>query len=121
MKRFGRPRETRLRSARDFARVYEAQHKAGDRHLLVFAAPNDLGLTRCGTSVSRKHGGAVRRNRLKRLLREAFRLEGPDLPPGLDLVLIPRQDSGATLADYRHSLSTLVEKLARRLAREEQR
>ncbi|MEX0701326.1 MAG: ribonuclease P protein component [Planctomycetales bacterium] len=119
MKRFGRPPQTRLRSSVEFARIYDAKQKAGDGHLLVFAARNELGLARCGVSVSKKHGGAVRRNRLKRLLREAFRLERPELPAGLDLVLIPRQDSGATLADYRRSLRNLAQKLARRMPREE--
>jgi ribonuclease P protein component len=104
-----------LRSTREFQRVYALQRRAGDGHLLVFAALNELGWTRFGLSVSRKHGGAVKRARLKRLLREAFRLSQHDLPPGLDLVLIPRQNSGATLDDYRDSLVRCARKLARRL------
>ncbi len=109
-------KQNRLRKPAEFERVYAQRQRAGDGHLLLFAALNDCGQTRFGLSVSRKHGGAVRRNRLKRLLREAFRLSQHDLPAGLDLVLIPRQQSGATLDDYRHSLVRLANKLSRRFA-----
>ena len=105
----------RIRRSQDFARVYEEKQRAGDEHLLVFGLRNDLGITRFGLSVSKKHGGAVKRARLKRLLREAFRLSQHELPAGLDLILIPRQNSGATLADYRESLQRAATKLDRRL------
>ena len=112
---FSFPKSAKLRRPADFAAVYADQCRAGDGHLLVFARRNGQSETRCGLSVSKKHGNAIRRNRLKRLLREAFRLTRHDLPTGLDLILIPRKDSGATLDDYCESLRRLVGKLDRRL------
>jgi len=107
------PAWRRLRHQRDFERVYAAGCRAGDRRLLVFA---DVGGesrgTRFGLSVSKKHGNAVCRGRLKRLLREAFRLQQGDLPEGLDLVLIPRQGNVPTLEDLKVSLLKLAGKLA---------
>lgn len=59
--------------------------------LHVFPRASD-GSTRLGLSVSRRVGGAVERNRVKRLLREAFTREGERLPPGTDVVLVARRD-----------------------------
>jgi ribonuclease P protein component len=109
------PRSARLRSKRDFDRVYAVRCKAGDGVLLVFGAANELGLSRLGLSVSRKLGGAVVRNRLKRLLREAFRLERERLPRGLDFVVIPSAADRASLPAYRESLARMSRKVERRL------
>lgn len=108
-------REQRIRSGKDFDRAYNHKQRAGDQHLLIFAVINGLPHTRIGLSVSRKHGNAVRRSKIKRLLREAFRLSQHALPEGLDLVVIPRQNSGAELADYQKSLKYLAKKIARRI------
>lgn len=97
--------------------MYAARCRAGDGQLLVYAdVGNEQRGTRFGLSVSRKHGNAVRRGRLKRLLREAFRLQQHDLPAGLDLVLIPRQGGDPTLEDLKRSLLELSKKLAAKVA-----
>lgn len=104
-----------VRRGADFERIYAQQCRGSDQHLLIFGDRNDLGYTRIGLSVSKKHGSAVCRNRLKRLLREAFRLSQHELPSGLDLILIPRQGIKSTLADYRQSLVRSAKYIARRL------
>lgn len=114
------PKTVHLRSGKDFDRVYALKCKAADGVLLLFVARNELGVTRIGLSVSKKHGGAVQRNRLKRWLREAFRLERHLLPAGFDLIAIPLAAERASLAAYRQSLPTLLQRLSRRIERADQ-
>src|SRR5579883_2075110 len=84
------PQALRLKTPAEFKRVYDRKRSAADGRLVVYACENGLPHSRLGLSVSRKVGGAVVRNRYKRLFREAFRLTRRDLPAGVDLVLIPR-------------------------------
>ena len=109
-----------LRRPSDFKRVYDRRRAASDEWLLVYACENGLPHLRLGCSVSRKVGGAVQRNRLRRLYREAFRLTKHELPPGFDLVLIPRQPNDPKLEQLKASLVRLVGQLASKLAREAQ-
>ena len=103
---FGRAK--RLRRQRDFQRVFRGRWSAADRHVTVYVAPNGLGHVRLGIPVSRKFGNAVRRNRVKRLIREAVRLEQMSIEPGFDLVCIPRPGQDAELAQYRRSIRQLA-------------
>ncbi len=90
---------------------------ASDGNLLVFGAVNGLPHCRLGLSVSRKVGGAVLRNRWKRLIREAFRTSRSRLPEGLDLIVIPRKKDEPELCQIQNSLGDLAHRIARRLAR----
>ena len=85
-----RPRQ-RLRNPSDFRRVYDARKTWHGAAVVIFFRPNGVSFSRVGLSVSRKHGPAAKRNRLRRVLREAFRLSQADVPAGFDFVLIPRQ------------------------------
>lgn len=72
---------------------------------------NDLGYTRMGTAVTKRGRTAVVRNHLRRMLREAFRLERPTLPAGLDIVLLPpRRTRALVLTATRESLRRVCEK-----------
>ena len=87
-------RRGRITRSGDFDMVYRRGRSAANRHLVVYAfAREDRppgSPARLGLSVSRKVGGAVERNRVKRVLRERFAALQPGLPGGIDVVVIAR-------------------------------
>jgi ribonuclease P protein component len=107
-----------LQRPADFRRVYERRRSVSDGWLIVYARENGLPHLRLGLSVSRKVGGAVQRNRLRRLYREAFRLTRHEMPVGLDLVLIPRRPEPPPLEELKEALPRLVRNVGLRLERE---
>ena len=108
------PKSLHLRKPAEFAAVYDARVRDARGPLLIYAKPNDLGHPRLGLSTSRKVGTAPRRNRIRRLLREAFRLMQHDFPRGYDLVVVVRPHEPLMLADYQRILAATVAKLHRR-------
>ena len=102
----------RLRKGADFQRVRALKQSWAHPLLVLYAAPNDLDVTRVGISVSKRIGKAVTRNRVKRRIREAVRPLLPNLPPGRDLVFIAR--SAMADADFQQ-LSQAVETLLGRV------
>jgi ribonuclease P protein component len=97
------PRRKRRRLSRsgEFDRVYREGRSHASRYLVLYSFPR--GRTgedpRLGVSVGRKVGGAVDRNRVKRLLREAFWAQAEALPEGHDFVIVARPDAGGLAAD----------------------
>ena len=92
----GARRRRRLSRSGEFERVYREGRSHASRYLVVYAFPRgEAGdPPRLGVSVGRKLGGAVERNRVKRLLRDAFWAAAEELPPGHDFVIVARPDAG---------------------------
>lgn len=120
-------RRHRLGHKREFDAVYGAKVRKHSGALTVFALPNELGHHRLGLSVPKRVGSAPRRNRVKRCLREAFRLLQAEIPVrdgrGYDLIVAVRPHEGLTEPEYRELLLRLVLQLdaewAKRARREE--
>lgn len=90
-------RRRRLSRSGEFDRVYRDGSSHATRYLVLYRFPRkseETGEVRLGVSVSRKVGGAVERNRVKRTLREAFWGLADQFPPGHDFVLVARPEIG---------------------------
>jgi len=116
-----RPKRGRLSRSAEFERVYRQGRSFGNRYLVLHAFPRtDAGELsegpRLGLSVSRKVGGSVERNLVKRLLREAFSGIAPSLPLDADIVVVARPDAlelaeGRGLEGMQEALAELTTRL----------
>jgi ribonuclease P protein component len=107
-------RDEHIRQRADFQQVYKSGFRLNGRFSTIFLLPNNHGVGRLGIAATKKLGGAVQRNRAKRLIREVFRHN--KIAPGSDVVVVPRRgllETSLTIleADY---LSTLERRLRQR-------
>jgi len=107
----GLPRDSRVVRRSDYDAVYREGRRRSSREFTVFVRANGLEFSRFGWSIKRALGTAVRRNRIRRRLREILRLHRQEISPGWDIVIHPR--SSAATADF----SALAEELLRLIPR----
>jgi ribonuclease P protein component len=92
------PREARLVRRSEYDAVYREGRRRTSREFTVFLRPNGLENSRFGWSIKKALGNAVRRNRIRRRLREMLRLHRQEIAPGWDVVIHPR--SSAATAEF---------------------
>jgi ribonuclease P protein component len=101
----------RIRRRADFQHVYQHGLRIRSRYATLFVLANSLEVGRLGIAATKKLGGAVDRNRAKRLIREVFRRN--KIASGFDVIVVPKRellDASLTVleADYRRSLERSV-------------
>lgn len=107
-----------LRRSADIERVFAQKRSASDHLLVVFVAENQLKWSRLAVSISKRNiRRAVDRNRVRRRIRECYRIMKSDLPPGLDIVCVARTGALRAKNELRESLRVLIAKAARKSPR----
>jgi ribonuclease P protein component len=102
---------TTLKKNKEYRTVYSRGKSVADRHLVIYFLANNLEYCRFGFTVSKKVGNAVTRNRIKRLLKEACRLNSTSFTGGFDLVLVARRSiAGLEYKQVEESLLKLLRK-----------
>ncbi len=113
----GGDRASRLSSATEYQRVFARRMRTDLGFITIHAALNELAHARLGLSIGSRVGNAVRRNRVKRLVREAFRLSYAQLPTGVDFVISARAHDDRPLNEYKAALVEQAKRLDAQLRR----
>jgi len=102
-------KKERLLNRSDFVNLNRSGKRYQTKHFVVLLKPNGLGIRRLGVTVTRKTAKAVKRNRIKRLIREFFRLNKGKLVQGHDFVIIAKKDaSGLNLTMVTEELGAVI-------------
>ena len=100
--------ENRLKKEKDFKLVFNKGKRLFSSNLSVVFFPSDM--IKVGFAVGKKHGGSVKRNRIKRLLRESFRSFIPLLGQNFFFVFIPKVKEEYTLNEFKESMGYIFKK-----------
>ena len=109
-RQFGYPQGMRLRKRKDYTACYAGGRKYHTAHFIVFVEQTGSA-RKTGMAVSRRVGGAVVRNRMKRLLREFFRLHGALLPPLANICVVVKKADGMSFQQAAGELVSLFSRL----------
>ena len=82
----------RLRKNMEFKKVYSVGKNYWNRNFVLYAKKNKLDETRVGFTITKKHGNAVIRNKIRRRMKEIYRLKLGNIKSGYDLILIPKKN-----------------------------
>lgn len=108
-------KERRVRRRGEFTRIMRRGSCAADGTLVLFAAPSSADRhSRLGVTIPRRTGGAVIRNRWKRLIREAYRTQRHAIPAGYDYIIRPKKDAQPSWKAIERSVPRLAQKAVRR-------
>ena len=104
--------DERIRRRADFQQLYKHGIRVHGRYTTLFILPNKLDVARLGITATRKIGGAVRRNRAKRLIREVFRRNR--IAAGFNIVVVPKRELlDATLTTLEVEYRSILERRLR--------
>lgn len=90
---FSFPKKKRILNRSDFVNLNRSGKRHYTEHFNIISKQNKFGITRLGVTVRKKTGNAVKRNRVKRLIREYFRLNHSFFPQGYDIVIAAKKDA----------------------------
>lgn len=107
---FSFPKRYRIRKRKEFQKIYAEGKRVSGKYLIIHFIPNELGHPRLGITVTKKCGKSVARNRWKRLIREAFRLNKHRIPSWDIVVTVKRGYKPPKLKDVEEDLLEIVEK-----------
>ena len=114
MSKYAYTKTDRLRKRTEYLTVSQLGRKVQSQHFLAYYRPNNENASRLGITVTKRIGNAVARNRIKRIVREYFRLNQKEDQPYLDINIIAKKHAiEQTSAILFHSLSDLFEKMKR--------
>jgi len=90
---FSFPKSEKILNRADFVKLNRSGKRLYTKHFTLIIKKNGQGVTRLGVTVGKKSGNAVKRNRVKRLIRDFFRLNKKQFPQGYDIVIVAKKDA----------------------------